>query len=140
MVNQNNVVAWKWLKEQLNRISDPILKNAMLAEFKRRAWNLWGYNPETAFIKKEPEKIELDDWEKELVKDIEKAEQYQIDTRVEKREKTKKEFKIRMKDFITKGGKFSDLPKELQNEHIAKAYLDAIYEEMENCINFLEKN
>ena len=140
MVNQKNVIAWKWLKEQLNRISDPILKNTMLAELKRRAWNSWGYNPETAFVKKEPEKIELDDWEQELVKDIEKAEQYQIDTRIEKREKTKNEFKIRMKDFITKGGKFSDLPKELQNEYILKAYLDAIYEEIENCVNFLEKN
>ena len=69
MVNQNRVVAWKWLKDQLKLIGDPILRNALFAELKKRAWEEWGYNPETAYVKKQNTTVELDDWEKDFVED-----------------------------------------------------------------------
>ena len=84
--------------------------------------------------------VELDDWEKDFVEDIKKAEQYQIDTRENKRQQTNVEFRNRMRDFVIKGGKFSDLPPELQNKTILEAYLDATILEMQDCITFLENN
>lgn len=140
MVNQNRVVAWKRLKDQLKQIGDPILRNALFAELKKRAWEEWGYNPETAYVKKQNATVELDDWEKDFVEDIKKAEQYQVDTRENKRQQTNVEFKNRMRDFVVNGGKFSDLPPELQNKTILKAYLDATILEMQDCITFLENN
>ena len=138
MVNQKRVVAWKWLKDQLKLIGDPILRNALFAELKKRAWEEWGYNPETAYVKKQNTTVELDDWEKDFVEDIKKAEQYQVDTRENKRQQTNVEFRNRMRDYVAKGGKFSDLPEELQNEHILNGYLDAVFEEMQYCIKTLE--
>lgn len=136
MVNINQTVAWKWLKEQIKNIKDDVLRNSIMAEFRKRAMEEWGYNPDTGRLPKE-QKIIFDEWEQELVKDIEKAEQYMLDTRKEKRQQTTIEFKNRMRDFITKGGKFSDLPKELQNEHILKGYLDVIYSEIDDCEKIL---
>ena len=137
-VIQNKVRAWKWLKSQLNLVRDKDLKNAMLAEFRIRAEKEWGYNPDTGFVKKSNDVV-LDDWQKELVDDVEKAIEYEIDTRKGKREQTEKEARARMKDYIQKGGKYSDLPEELQNETIRDLYFDVLFEEMKICEEFLEK-
>lgn len=140
MVNQNKIIAWKWLKAELKRIVDPVLKKALIAEFRKRALDSWGYNPDTAFIKKQIATVDLDDWEKEFVADIAKAQQYEVDTRAEKRKQTQTEFKARMRYFVIHGGKFSDLPEDLQNEHILRGYLDVMFEEIQQCSDFLEKN
>ena len=39
---QNYAQAWKFLKEQTARVRDPILRNVMIAEFRKRALNEWG--------------------------------------------------------------------------------------------------
>lgn len=137
-VIQNRVRVWKWLKSQLNLVRDKDLKNAMLAEFRMRAEKEWGYNPDTGYVKKQ-EDIVLDDWQKELLDDIEKAIEYEIDTRLGKREQTEKEARVRMLDFIRRGGKYSDLPEDLQNEVMLDLYLDVMLEEIKSCIEFLEK-
>lgn len=139
MVVQNKVVAWKFLKSALKNIRDDVLRKSLFAEFRKRAFEEWGFDPETTKINKE-NKIELDDWEKEFVEDIEKTKAYELDIRKEKREKTAAEAKNRMRQFIEGGGKYSDLPDYLQNKHIARLYLDTLFEEIQNCEDFLEKS
>lgn len=139
MVNNKQVIAWKFLKEQLKHIIDPVLRNSMLAEFRNRAFTEWGYNPDNAKINQKQE-LNLDDWEKEFVEDIEKTNMYELDVRQEKRKTTEKEACIRMADFIEKGGKFTDLPEDLQNGHIAKLYMDVMFEKIKECEDFLKKD
>lgn len=136
-VTQEIVKAWKFLESQINLIKDPILKNSIFAEYKLRALKEWGFFPKTGqIIKKE---IQLDDWEKELVEDIEKHKLYEIDTRVEKRKKTNIEAKNRIYSFIERGGRFRDLPEDLQNKHILKLYLDTFQEIITDNIKILEE-
>ena len=132
------VISWKKLKSLLELVRDKDLRNAMLAEFRKRAIRDWGYNPDTAFVKSQ--EIELDDWEKELVEDIKKAETYETDTRVEKRKQTEKEALARMKNFIETGGTYYDLPVELQNKHTAKLYMCALDQWLDENIKIIEKN
>lgn len=123
----NRVQAWKWLKSQLELVRDKDLKNAMLAELRKRAEREWGYNPDNGFIKEQND-VELDDWEKEFVEDIKKAEIYEVDTRVEKREKERQETKARMKDFILKGGCLKDIPEDIRSGTIEKLYYECLFE------------
>ena len=120
------VKAWKWLKSQLELVRDKDLKNAMLAEFRKKAERDWQYNPDSGFIKKQTNEIQLDDWEKEFVEDIKKAQVYEIDTRAEKRKQTDKEAMARMLNHIETGGTYYDLPKDLQNKYTANLYLRAL--------------
>lgn len=138
----DRVVKWKWLKSQLELVRDKDLKNAMLAEFRKRAMKDWGYNPDSGYVKKQ-ENIELDDWEKEFVEDIKKAKVYELDTRVEKREKEKIEAKARMKDFISKGGSLKDIPEDVRSNTIEKLFYECLFEYgdeiLEEADKFIEK-
>lgn len=137
-LTQQRVAAWKYLESQLRLVQDPVLRNSMMAEFKKRALEDWGFFPKTGQVaKKTP--VVLDDWEKELVADIEKHLQYEVDTRKDKREKEARLAKANMRIFIEKGGSFSILPKELQTEHIHKLYIETLLEETQNCLDLLKK-
>lgn len=138
MVNQGQVLAWKWLKEQMKLVRDETLRNAMMAEFRKKAMEEWGYNPDTGRLAKE-QPVVLDDWEKEFVEDIRKTEMYELDVREQKRKETEKEARARMYEFIDKGGMFSDLPKDLQGEHIKKLYLEVLKEWLDNNLEILKK-
>lgn len=120
-------IRWKWLKSQVSLVRDEDLRKVMMAEFRKRAYEEWGFDPETTKINS-VRKIELDDWEKEFVEDIKKAEIYELDTRVEKREKTRKEAKARMKDFISKGGSLKDIPEEIRSNTIEKLFYECLFE------------
>lgn len=137
-VVQNRVIAWKWLEKQLSLINDKVLRNSIMAEFKKKALDEWGYFPNSGMLaKKDP--VVLDDWEKEFVEDIKKQQEYEVDTRKGKREQTEKEARARMRDYVQNGGKYSDLPDDLKNKTIAKLYLDVMLEEIKDCEDFLEK-
>ena len=136
-IAQEKVRAWKFLETQLALIRDPILRNSIFAEYKQRALKEWGYFPKTGQIAKQ--EIQLDDWEKEFVEDIRKTQEFELDVRKEKREKTAKEAKARMLDYVRKGGRFVDLPEDLKNKHIWNLYYEACKEEIDSCIDFLEK-
>lgn len=126
MVNEK-VAAWKWLSESLKRIQDPILRNSMLAELKQRALKEWGYFPGTGMLaKKEP--VILDDWEQELVSDIKKAQDFEIDTRAEKRNQTAKEAHARMMQLIVSGGTLADIPDDIRSDTIDKLYYQCLME------------
>lgn len=129
---------WKWLKSQLSLIRDEDLRKVMMAELRKRAYEEWGFDPETTKINS-VRKIELDDWEREFVEDIKKAEIYELDTRIEKRKKERAEAKIRMADFIEKGGSLKDLPEDLQNQYTTRLYLEVLGEKIEECENFFKK-
>lgn len=134
------VSKWKFLKGQLKLVQDPILRNVMLAEFRKRAIRDWGFDPETSNLNK---KVILDDWEKELVEDINDFKSFGVDNRVEKREKTHKEAKARMKDFISKGGSLKDIPEDVRSNTIEKLFYECLFEYgdeiMEEADRFIKK-
>lgn len=133
---------WKWLKSQLSLVHDEDLRKVMMAELRKRAYEEWGFDPETTKINS-VKKIELDDWEKEFIEDIKKEEIYELDTRVEKREKTDREAKSRMKNFISKGGCLEDIPKDIRSDVIEKLYYECLLEYgdeiMEDADRFIKK-
>lgn len=119
------VKAWKFIKESVKQVKDPVLKNVMMAEFRKRAVRDWGFDPETSRLGDE---VVLDDWEKELVEDINDFRSFGVDTRVEKREKERQETKARMKDFILKGGCLKDIPEDIRSGGIEKLYYECLFE------------
>lgn len=125
---QQQTKAWKFLKDCVSKVQDPTLRNVMMAEFRKRAIRDWGFNPDNRYaVVKEPT-IELDDWEKEFVADIEKAKKYEIDTRAEKRKQTDKEAHARMLQFIEQGGCLLDIPDDIRTDTIEKLYYDCLLE------------
>lgn len=128
-------IRWKKIKEFTDKILDPVLKSSVLETYKQRAIDEWGYCPDGKPVKKQT--IQLDEYENNLLKRIKAGKEYGVFV-PDKSVNT--EFRVKMRDYITKGGKFSDLPKELQNKHILRGYLNAIYGEMEDCITFLQNN
>lgn len=133
-------VRWKYIKDQLKLIKDPILRNIMLAEFRKRAIRDWNFDPEGKTLNKE---INLDDWEKELVEDINDFRSFGFDNRVKKRQETNKETEVRMKDFILKGGNLKDIPEEIRTNTIEKLYYDCLFklgdEILQESDNFIKK-
>ena len=129
-------VRWKKIAESVSKIKDPILQESFLAIYKERAIKEWGFCPDKKNYTKKEEKIVLEPWQQEIYDKLKLAKEYGV---WEKDKKTEAEFRIRMKDYITKGGKFSDLPQELQNKYTLDIYLTIMYEEIKNCIDFLEK-
>lgn len=133
-------VRWKFIKKQLELVQDPILRNIMLAEIRKRAIRDWGFDPEGKDLNKD---IVLNDWEKDLVEDINDFKSFGVDNRVEKREKEKREAKSRMKSFIEKGGNLCDIPEEIRTDTIKKLYYDCLLEYgdeiMEDADRFIKK-
>lgn len=131
---QQQTKAWKFLKDCVSKVQDPTLRNVMMAEFRKRAVRDWGFNPDDRYaVAKEPT-IELDDWEKEFVADIEKAKKYEIDTRAEKRKQTDKEAHARMLQFIEQGGCLLDIPDDIRTDTIEKLYYDCLLEHGDNLL------
>lgn len=124
MINQR-VAAWNALIKHLDDVIDPTLRNAIKAEYIKRAINEWGYNPETGELPKDNE-IELDGWEKEFLQDIKDSATYQIDTRKEKRKKEAKELRLNMYQFIKSGGTLSEIPPSIRSDYIVKIYLEEL--------------
>lgn len=118
--------AWKSLMEQLDKIVDPVLKNAMRAEFINRAIKEWGYNPQTGNVT-DNNPMNLDNWEMDFSKDIINGIKYAIDVRKEKRLKEELELKKNMFEFIKNGGDLMDLPEDMRNSnYIIKTYFEML--------------
>lgn len=132
MVNQTQ--SWKSLKEYIAKIQDNTLRNTMMAEFRKKAVHDWGFNPDSKYGVAKTESIQLDDWEQELVRDINKASQYQVDTRITKRRETAKEAHARMLMFIERGGQLSDIPIGICTDTIKQLYRDCLLEYGNNLL------
>lgn len=123
MTAQNYAQAWKFLKEQTSKVQDPILRNVMMAEFKKRALKEWGFNPDDASIYQGDES-DLGSWEKEFVNDINDTLTYGIDTREDKRSETEKQARASMRQMIRNGETLADVPDDVRTPYIEKLFLD----------------
>lgn len=119
---------WKWLKAQGSLVQDKTLRMAMMAEFRKRAYKNWGFDPETGRIKTTTEPVILSEWEQEFFNDIKKAQMFEVDTRVHKREKEAKEAKARMLNFISLGGCLKDIPEDIRTNTIVNLYYQCLNE------------
>lgn len=122
---QEQVRAWRQLKEWVSKVQDPLLRNAMMAEFRSRALRDWGYDPETGRPPKEDELL-LTDWERDLLDDIKKAQAFGLDInyiRKDKRAAEEKELEKNMYFFIKDGGSLADIPPEIRTDTVVDAYL-----------------
>jgi hypothetical protein len=138
---QNYAQAWKFLKEQTANVSDPLLRNAMMAEFRKRALNEWGFDPETGDLPKIDD-VKKDDWEEEFMEDMAVAEKFNIDTREDKREETEKETRTRMRQMICNGETLDDIPVDIRTPHIEKLFLEEMInyaEELIKCADDLTR-
>lgn len=127
-MTQNYAQAWKFLKEQTAKVRDPILRNVMIAEFRKRALTEWGFDPETTNISTDSD-VSLTDWEQNFVQDIQDTISYGIDTREEKREKTLDETRAYMRQFVNDGHTLSDIPEELRTPFITDLYLKCLHKQ-----------
>jgi hypothetical protein len=127
---QQQASAWKWLKEQTQKIPDPILRNTIMAEFRKRAQRDWGYCPDNWRGVAKTESVELDDWEKQFVDDIKKSQLFDLDVREEKRNKEINEAKARMRDFIERGGELTDIPEDIRTPFITKLYYESLIQDV----------
>lgn len=125
-MTQNYAQAWKFLKEQTAKVRDPILRNVMIAEFRKRALNEWGFDPETTNISTDSD-VSLTDWEQNFVQDIQDTISYGIDTREGKRKETLVETCACMRQFVNDGHTLSDIPEELRTPFITDLYLKCLY-------------
>lgn len=127
-MTQNYAQAWKFLKEQTAKVHDPLLRNAMMAEFRKRALNEWGFNPDNGDLPTIDD-VKKDDWEEEFVEDMAVAEKFNIDTREEKRKKTLDETCACMQQFVNDGHTLSDIPEELRTPFITDLYLKCLHKQ-----------
>ena len=127
---QDYTQAWKFIKQETNKIQDDVLKNVIMADYRRRASDEWGFNPDTGIPSRE--NPDIDDWEQSFVDSIADSVTYGIDTRKEEREKTRKEFIQNMYNFAKNGGRLQDIPENLRSDYVVKTYF-----EMLRSANFL---
>jgi hypothetical protein len=118
--------SWKWLKKQVEKIPDQILRNTIMAEFRKRALREWGCCPDDRYGVVKKETIELTDWEKELLQDIKRSIMFELDVRELKREHETKEAKARMCDFIEHGGRLEDIPEDIRTPFITNLYYESL--------------
>ncbi len=124
---QQHVQAWKFLQQSAAKVSDPVLRNAMMAEFRRRALAEWGYCPGDGTIATNAD-VQLDAWAKEFVQDLKDSDAYGLDTRAKKRDATLREAKNNMRQFLLDGGKLSDIPDHIRTPDIEALYYECLYE------------
>ena len=139
MNDLDKIKLWEHLKTDfIAKILDDKTRKLYYKTLLIKATKEFGFNPEKCTVVKN-NNIQLDDWEKEFVEDINKAKIYEVDTRKEKREQTNKEAFSRMVQFIDSGGIYSELPDYLQNDHTKKLYLKALNYWLDENLKILEK-
>lgn len=123
---QNYAQAWKFLKEQTAKVRDPLLRNVMMAEFRKRALNEWQFDPESGDLPTIND-IKMDEWEKDFLEDLQITQKFNIDTREEKRKKTLDETRACMQHFVLHGGQLSDIPEDILTPKIRDLYYQELF-------------
>lgn len=129
---------WKKILEYTKSIKDPILRESILADYQQRAIQEWGFCPDNHIYKKK--NIELEPWQEVFLKKIKSCLEYGVFI---KDEAVEKEARARMREFIRKGGSFTDLPIGLQTQDLHILYIDVLLDEVKlwtENLEFLEKN
>ena len=131
----DHVRAWRWLKLILEGVQDPILRNSILVEMRKKALNNWGFDPETGAVAKNAQP-ELDPWESEFVQDVKDCILYGVDTRKEKRKEIERSAFASMVQFVREGNTLNDMPEDLRNDPcIIDLYLKAVHKECDDLCN-----
>ena len=129
MTPQEKAQAWKNLKQMVAKVIDPTLRTMMIAEFRQRAIRDWGFDPETS-APAQPNRVDLNDWEKALIQDIKDHAEYGVD--LHNRTNPKQEAHNRMLAFIDGGGTLLDIPEDIRTEYIKNLYNQCFTEWLEN--------
>ena len=118
------VKAWRWLETMLEKIKDPLLKNAMRLEFMRRARDEWGFCPTDTQLYKEQDSVpELTEAEQAILDRINAYLEYGVDIRTEEeKERLEATTLNNMIDFIEHGGTYWDIPDDIRCDHLKKIY------------------
>lgn len=124
-LTEQRASAWKFLKSQVATVQDPDLRMAMMAEFRKRALNEWGFNPDNGKLAT-TENVILSDWEREFVADIQKTTQFELDIRKEKRTTETQKAIANMRKFVQDGGQLMDIPDDVRTADITAMYFDAL--------------
>lgn len=124
-LTQQHAQAWKFIKSQVSKVKDLDLKMATMAEFRKRALNEWGFNPDDGKLATDDDVI-LNDWERDFVADIHKSNQFDLDVRPDKREAEIHEARSRMRHFVEHGGCLMDIPEHLRTPFIEQLFYEAL--------------
>lgn len=140
MINavQQRVQAWKFLVTNIAKISDPILRNAVLADYKRRALDTWGYCPGDGTVA-EPIAPQLTDDEQELLHDVQMVAMFNADVCADKREQIERETVARMRMFVADGGDINQIPDEVRSAEIDALYWRCLHEYGEDLCDRLDE-
>ena len=115
---------WKQLKDMVAKICDPDTRRMYYRALLARATNEFGFNPEKpGETKPNFEYVELDDWEKEFVEDINDSITFGFNVRKQKQEREFLEMRKNMRNFIEKGGSLADIPDELKTPFLVEIYI-----------------
>lgn len=128
MTPQEASMRWKWLMGMVDKVQDPVLKNCMIAEFRKRAINEWGFDPTDPKYELNESDIDFTPDERKFLNKIKVAQRFGAWV---KDEKLERETRANMCNFIDLGGGFSDLPEELQTPYMAQLYLDCLQKNVE---------
>lgn len=123
---QQQVQAWKFLKQQVAKVKDPVLRRAMMTEFRQRALRDWGYCPEDGSVAQKSDVV-LNNWEQDFFKDVKGAADFGVDPRKEKREAELHEARCRMRQFVENGGCLMDIPEEIRTPFITNLFYEAVH-------------
>lgn len=131
--------AWKQLKEMVAKIYDPKTRQMYYRALLARATNEWGFNPERpSDTKPNFEYLELDDWEKKFVEDINDSITFGFNVRKINQSQEFVEARRNMKDFISKGGMLKDIPDEIRTPDIVKIYVQELLNEGEDLLEMAD--
>lgn len=114
----NQVRAWKEILSLVSKVQDPLLRRALLAEFRDKAIKDWGWDPtgHKAFS----ENVELDEYEKDFVKRVQISQQLGI--YMEGKEDQKAQARANMLDYVRDGGTLEGIPDNIRTPDIEKLY------------------
>lgn len=125
-LTQQHTQAWKFIKSQVAKVQDPDLRMAMMAEFRKRALNEWGFNPENGKLATNDD-VMLTDWEKGFAGDIQKTVSFELDVREPKRKAELHEAQCRMRLFVENGGCLMDIPEEIRTPFITDLFYETVH-------------
>lgn len=130
--------AWSTLKQELSKIYDYNTRVVYYKAFLARACNEWGFNPDKPGQQPTIESVELDDWEKEFVEDINDTIVFGIDVRKEKRQKELDLCHKNMRKFIRKGNTIKNIPNNLLSPDIVKIYVEELLHEGDELLELAD--
>lgn len=125
------VQAWKFLIEQVNQVQDPLLKRAMIADFRERALHDWGWDPATG-KSADSQNAELDTWEQDFLERVRLGQQLGVHISGPNNETS--EARANMTAYVRDGGTLDGIPDNIRTPDIIELYNKCKQEEFEELM------